>query len=804
MLAEIGEEFINNLLQGDDGEGKQAWSEFLFNVPLARSFLEKVPKETTTACLNQGHKWSGSGWTTSRASRVVYELTGVPLVTSRVEHYRNAFLYAIAMAKEVEILELDLPDRASEVAYNLCAILCDPNWPYPEQPAPGDPAGVAQKEEEDAKAEAEIAGLEWDEQTEELPKELKFIYDQVLAGKRKLELRSVLECLPKFSELPARAPENNFRKDGQRSQDRTVKTWQQSLLHILRMQAVLYLGVQNGADPKEIETLQQQQFQLACEMYCKMSNWRKEASVPGCVPTGETVLFEKEEMQTVTQMNKVNQMARGKGTQQVFTNKIISSPHTGFHSSSTKGKGFTPYSQNPYGRGRSYSMSFKESQGGIKPISSGMAPRFYRGPGWPRKGGNPTYTKGGTKGRSMYSIQKLRKHLTTFSQAETESAMVAKAWCLKRHPYYYSPWHSSNPRGSIRFKQPYNLSLGKIPGRDCPGRISANQLLGSRCSTKTANPLEQAPLRVLQKQRHSLLGALVCNFQNRGGRNKVKTNFRLQKNKYPPVLQPIQDGKLGTHLPLLSPKMWACKIDLKDAFFHLSLSSELQKYVNLKVGQNIYKFLAAPFGLNILPELWTKTMKVLQKLWRTRGILCFLYLDDILIVNKNKLTLKTELEYMLQTLEAAGLQINSKKSILQPTQVIDHLGFQIDFGKGVLTVPPAKLKSIRKDLGKIVLAKSMTARKMAAILGQVRSFLQAIPALRSFTDLMLGFIRNNQLQGWDKACPIPEIMKEELKTIGKLLTDWPGRSFGKQTPKREIHSDSSDFCWGGKISKLGR
>ena len=263
MLAEIGDEFINNLLQGDDGEGKQAWSEFLFNVPLARSFLEKVPKETTTACLNQGHKWSGSGWTTSRASRVVYELTGVPLVTSRVEHYRNAFLYAIAMAKEVEILELDLPDRASEVAYNLCAILCDPNWPYPEQPAPGDPAGAAQKEEEDAKAEAEIAGLEWDEQTEELPKELKFIYDQVLAGKRKLELRSVLECLPKFSELPTRAPENNFRQDGQRSQDRTIKTWQQSLLHILRMQAVLYLGVQNGADPKEIETLQQQQFQLA-------------------------------------------------------------------------------------------------------------------------------------------------------------------------------------------------------------------------------------------------------------------------------------------------------------------------------------------------------------------------------------------------------------------------------------------------------------------------------------------------------------------------------------------------------------
>ena len=123
---------MSRLLQGDEGEGKQAWAEFLFNIPLARSFLTHVPKDTTTACLNQGIKWGGLGWTTSRASRVVYELTGVPLVTSRVEDYRDAFLFAIAMAKEVEINVLHLSDRASEAAYQLCAILCDTQWPYEE------------------------------------------------------------------------------------------------------------------------------------------------------------------------------------------------------------------------------------------------------------------------------------------------------------------------------------------------------------------------------------------------------------------------------------------------------------------------------------------------------------------------------------------------------------------------------------------------------------------------------------------------------------------------------------------------
>ena len=126
----------------------------------------------------------------------------------------------------------------------------------------------------------------------------------------------------------------------------------------------------------------------------------------------------------------------------------------------------------------------------------------------------------------------------------------------------------------------------------------------------------------------------------------------------------------GQIFPFLKQHMWTCKIDLKDAYFHLGLDPCLQSLINLKIGQNIYKFLAAPFGLNILPYLWTQVMKVLQKLWRKRGILCFIYLDDILIVNLSKKALKTQLQYVLDTLDKAGLGVNLKKSTLEPTQLI--------------------------------------------------------------------------------------------------------------------------------------
>ena len=133
-------------------------------------------------------------------------------------------------------------------------------------------------------------------------------------------------------------------------------------------------------------------------------------------------------------------------------------------------------------------------------------------------------------------------------------------------------------------------------------------------------------------------------------------------------------------------------------------------------------------------------MKVLEKRWIKLGILVFIYLDEILIVSKNFQSAERNVQIMLKDLEEAGLLVNLEKSTLVPTQQVQHLGFSINFQTGTLEVPPQKLKTIRKELGKLVTQQSMTPRKMAAILGHVRSFLTAIPYLRAFTDLMVRFV----------------------------------------------------------------
>ena len=255
--------------------------------------------------------------------------------------------------------------------------------------------------------------------------------------------------------------------------------------------------------------------------------------------------------------------------------------------------------------------------------------------------------------------------------------------------------------------------------------------------------------------------------------------------------------------PVLRKNMFATKIDLKNAYFHLELHQNIKPYMHIKVGEDIFQFNAACFGLNILPQHWMEVMKVFQKLWRSKGILVFIYLDDILIVSQTyKLTLH-HTKIVLEDLEAAGMQINLKKSHLEPVQKIDHLGFHINFLEGRLEVPSEKLTSIRRELGKLITHSHLTPRKMAAILGIVRGFLTALPFLRAFTDQMVSFTSLAKSQGWDTPQQIPPDLKIQIKDIKDLLLTWQGRKMEGKIPIRTLHSDASNHGWAGVDLETG-
>jgi tRNA nucleotidyltransferase/poly(A) polymerase len=191
---------------------------------------------------------------------------------------------------------------------------------------------------------------------------------------------------------------------------------------------------------------------------------------------------------------------------------------------------------------------------------------------------------------------------------------------------------------------------------------------------------------------------------------------------------------MGNIFPYLR-KGWFCgKIDLKDAYFHLKLHSSLEKHVCMQVGGETWQFQAACFGISSLPQKFMTLMRVWERKWRKEGKVVFIYLDDILLLAPSKKTAAQHLAEVKTDLLLAGFRLNLPKSCLEPTQEIKHLGQWINLKKGQLEIPQEKLKSLRKELGKVLTAQKMSCRKLSSIVGQVRSYLVSMPFLRILTD----------------------------------------------------------------------
>ena len=198
-------------------------------------------------------------------------------------------------------------------------------------------------------------------------------------------------------------------------------------------------------------------------------------------------------------------------------------------------------------------------------------------------------------------------------------------------------------------------------------------------------------------------------------------------------VQPFKLDHTQQILPAVQKGHWASKIDLKDAYFHLPVDPSLKPYLRHRVGDQTWEYQAGPFGLNIMPSLFQGVMKTFQAKWRAVGVQVYIYLDDILILAPTKKLLQKHLELAVQDLVAAGFKINVKKSCLEPSQVLTHLGSQHNFQEGKLQLHPQKLKTVRKELGKFVKKDHMSKKQVASIEGQVRANLVALPFLRAFT-----------------------------------------------------------------------
>ena len=114
-MATIVEKLTNVI---DEEDFARSWGMLFLNENLVKEVLQ-APQETIALLLQQGHGWNGQGWDTTKAAKAIRSLTGVAMVSGKLQDYLNAFLYSLALRAGIEIAVLYLADKAAEAAFRL-------------------------------------------------------------------------------------------------------------------------------------------------------------------------------------------------------------------------------------------------------------------------------------------------------------------------------------------------------------------------------------------------------------------------------------------------------------------------------------------------------------------------------------------------------------------------------------------------------------------------------------------------------------------------------------------------------------
>jgi len=122
----------------------------------------------------------------------------------------------------------------------------------------------------------------------------------------------------------------------------------------------------------------------------------------------------------------------------------------------------------------------------------------------------------------------------------------------------------------------------------------------------------------------------------------------------------------------LRPGDHATSLDLRDAYFHVSMHRTTWKYLRFVWRGKVYQFVSLPFGLSPAPFIFTKVTKQLALLARRDGLRLKMYLDDWLTLNKSKMACHTDTQKLVALTQTLGFNIKPEKSDFVPSTKFDN------------------------------------------------------------------------------------------------------------------------------------
>ena len=186
----------------------------------------------------------------------------------------------------------------------------------------------------------------------------------------------------------------------------------------------------------------------------------------------------------------------------------------------------------------------------------------------------------------------------------------------------------------------------------------------------------------------------------------------------------LEDYRTASNI--ITKNCYLANLDLKDAYFMISIKEDSRKYLRFQFKNKLYQFNVLPFGLSTAPFVFTKILKPAVSTLRSWGLNSVQYLDDFLCIESDYIQCKVNIEKTCNLLQNLGFIINKEKSKILPTNECSFLGFIFDSKHMTLKISEQKRKHNLELINSLLHKKQYTIRHLAKVLGSLTSICPAI------------------------------------------------------------------------------
>lgn len=175
---------------------------------------------------------------------------------------------------------------------------------------------------------------------------------------------------------------------------------------------------------------------------------------------------------------------------------------------------------------------------------------------------------------------------------------------------------------------------------------------------------------------------------------------------------------------LIQRKDYMVSIDLKDAYYHIPLHPDVQKYFVFDFNYERYCFQCLPFSLTT--SLWTfKTvLQPIIELIRSIGIRIVVHCNDMLIMSRTMSEAERHGDIVINLLETHGFIINENKSQLTPTRSIEYLRLIINSTTMMFSAPDYKINELHDECINIYKQRYIPIRILTSLISKLHNIVK--------------------------------------------------------------------------------